>query len=195
MTSSQDVGAPSHEEVQWHSIDWASCHRHVRRLQTRIVKATQEGRWNKVKALQHLLTHSFAAKALAVKRVTENQGKRTPGVDGETWSTPQAKSQAVLSLKRRGYKPLPLKRVYIPKSNGKMRPLGIPTMKDRAMQALYLLALEPVAESLADRNSYGFRSQRSPADAIGQCYTVLSQKAAPSWILEGDIKGCFDHAS
>jgi RNA-directed DNA polymerase len=126
MTSSQDVGAPSHEEVQWHSIDWASCHRNVRRLQTRIVKATQEGRWNKVKALQHLLTHSFAAKALAVKRVTENQGKRTPGVDGQTWSTPQAKSQAILSLKRRGYKPLPLKRVYIPKSNGKMRPLGIP---------------------------------------------------------------------
>lgn len=193
MTSSPDVGAPSHEEEQWHSIDWASCHRHVRRLQTRIVKATQEGRWNKVKALQHLLTHSFAAKALAVKRVTENQGKRTPGVDGETWSTPQAKSRAVLSLKRRGYKPLPLKRVYIPKSNGKMRPLGIPTMRDRAMQALYLLALEPVAESLADRNSYGFRPQRSPADAIGQCYTVLSQKAAPPWILEGDIKGCFDH--
>jgi N-terminal domain of reverse transcriptase len=124
MTSSQDVGAPSHEEVQWHSIDWASCHRHVRRLQTRIVKATQEGRWNKVKALQHLLTHSFAAKALAVKRVTENQGKRTPGVDRETWSTPQAKSQAVLSLKRHSYKPLPLKRVYIPKSNGKMRPPG-----------------------------------------------------------------------
>jgi RNA-directed DNA polymerase len=82
-----------------------------------------------VKALQHLLTHSFAAKALAVKRVTENQGKRTPGVDGQTWSTPQAKSQAVLSLTRRGYKPLPLKRVYIPKSNGKMRPLGIPMVR------------------------------------------------------------------
>jgi N-terminal domain of reverse transcriptase len=83
MASSQDVGAPSHEEEQWHSIDWASYHRHVRRLQTRLVKATQEGRWNKVKALQHLLTHSFAAKALAVKRVTENQGKRTPGVEGQ----------------------------------------------------------------------------------------------------------------
>jgi RNA-directed DNA polymerase len=129
MTSSQDVGAPSREEVQWHSIDWASCHRHVRRLQTRIVKATQEGRWNKVKALQHLLTHSFTAKAVAVKRVTENQGKRTPGVDGQAWSTPQAKSQAVLSLKRRGYQPLPLKRVYIPKSNGKMRPLGMPMVR------------------------------------------------------------------
>jgi RNA-directed DNA polymerase len=193
MTSSTDEGAPSHQDVQWHSIDWASCHQQVRRLQTRIVKATQAGRWNKVKALQYLLTHSFAAKALAVKRVTENQGKRTPGVDGETWSTPQAKSQAILSLRRRGYQPLPLKRVYIPKSNGKLRPLGIPTMKDRAMQALYLLALEPVAECLADKNSYGFRPQRSAADAIGQCYTVLCQKAAPAWILEGDIKACFDN--
>src|SRR5215472_6339880 len=77
MTPSTDEGAPSHQDLQWHSIDWASCHRQVRRLQTRIVKATQAGRWNKVKALQYLLTHSFAAKALAVKRVTENQGKRT----------------------------------------------------------------------------------------------------------------------
>lgn len=193
MTSLPDEGAPSHQDMQWHSIDWASCHQQVRRLQTRIVKATQAGRWNKVKALQYLLTHSFAAKAWAVKRVTENQGKRTPGVDGETWSTPQAKSQAILSLKRRGYQPLPLKRVYIPKSTGKMRPLGIPTMKDRAMQALHLLALEPVAEGLADKNSYGFRPQRSAADAMEQCYTVLCQKTAPAWILEGDIKACFDN--
>ncbi|MEW3863880.1 reverse transcriptase N-terminal domain-containing protein, partial [Pseudomonas aeruginosa] len=77
-------------------------------------------------------------KALAVRRVTENQGKKTPGVDGITWSTPEAKSQAMLSIKRRGYRPQPLKRVYIPKANGKMRPLGIPTMRDRAMLALYL---------------------------------------------------------
>src|SRR5215471_16835109 len=160
MTSSTDEGAPSHQDVQWHRIDWASCHQQVRRLQTRIVKATQAGRWNKVKALQYLLTHSFAAKALAVKRVTENQGKRTPGVDRETWSTPQAKSKAVQSLKRRGYCPKPLRRVYIPKANGKLRPLGIPTMRDRAMQALYLLALDPVSETLADQNSYGFRQGR-----------------------------------
>jgi len=99
-------------------------------MQARIVKATQEGRWRKVKALQWLLTHSRSAKALAVKRVTENQGKRTAGVDGKTWGTPEAKLNAMLSLKRCGYKPSPLKRVYIPKTNGKQRPLGIPTMKD-----------------------------------------------------------------
>ena len=189
------AGAPSHESVTWHSIDWAKCHREVRRLQARIVKATWEGKHGKVKALQWILTHSFSGKALAVRRVTENQGKKTPGVDGVTWSTPEAKSQAMLSLRRCGYRPQPLRRVYIPKANGKMRPLGIPTMKDRAMQALYLLALEPVAETTADRRSFGFRPERSTADAIEQCFKALSKKVAPQWILEGDIKGCFDNIS
>jgi RNA-directed DNA polymerase len=106
-------------------MDWSKYERKVRRLQARIVKATREGRWNKVKALQRLLTHSFGGKALAVKRVTENQGKRTSGVDGVLWYTPAAKLKAIESLQHRGYEPLPLRRVYIPKSNGKQRPLGI----------------------------------------------------------------------
>jgi RNA-directed DNA polymerase len=187
--------AASDLEMNWHQIHWAGCHQQVRRLQARIVKATQEGRWNKVKALQWLLTHSWSGKVIAVKRVTENHGKKTPGVDGETWSTPSTKLLAVLSLRRRGYQPLPLRRVFIPKSNGKSRPLGIPTMKDRAMQALHLLALEPVAESTADKNSYGFRPERSTADARGQCFKVLANADRAQWILEGDIKGCFDNIS
>ncbi|WAR43584.1 group II intron reverse transcriptase/maturase [Methylomonas rapida] len=187
--------ASSGMETNWHSINWSKFYQNVRRLQARIVKANQEGRWGKVKALQWLLTHSYSGKAIAVRRVTENQGKNTPGVDGKTWSTPEAKSEAILSLKRHGYQPFPLKRVYIPKSNGKKRPLGIPTMKDRAMQALHLLALEPVAETTADRNSYGFRPERSTADAHVQCYIVLAKKASPAWILEGDITGCFDNIS
>jgi RNA-directed DNA polymerase len=195
MSAATAVCAASGLEVDWHGIDWAKCHQQVRRLQARIVKATQEGRWGKVKALQWLLTHSFSGKAIAVKRVTENQGKKTPGVDGATWPTPEAKSQAMLSLKGRGYKPLPLRRVYIPKSNGNMRPLGIPTMKDRAMQALHLLALEPVSETTADRNSYGFRPERSTADSVEQCYKVLAHHFRPQWVLEGDIKGCFDNIS
>jgi RNA-directed DNA polymerase len=195
MNAATTACAASGLEVEWHGINWAECHRQVRRLQARIVKATQEGRFGKVKALQWLLTHSFSGKAIAVKRVTENQGKKTPGVDGKTWPTPEAKSQATLSLKRRGYQPLPLRRVYIPKSNGKLRPLGIPAMKDRAMQALHLLALEPVAETTADRNSYGFRPERSTADAIEQCFIALANKRSAKWILEGDIKGCFDNIS
>jgi RNA-directed DNA polymerase len=130
---------------------------------------------------------------LAVKRVTENEGKRTAGVDRQLWSTPESKSQAVQDLNRRGYKPLPLRRVYIPKSRTKMRPLGIPTMRDRAMEAVHLLALEPISETKADRNSYGFRPERATQDAIKQCFIILSMKTSVQWILEGDIKGCFDN--
>jgi RNA-directed DNA polymerase len=182
-------------EASWHEINWYKANQHVRRMQLRIAKATREGKMRKVKSLQRLLTHSFHSKALAVKRVTENQGKATPGVDGQTWSTPEAKSKAISSLDRKGYKPLPLRRVYIPKSNGKKRPLGIPTMKDRAMQALHKLALEPVAETLADGNSYGFRPERACADAIAQSFITLGRSYSAQWILEGDIKSCFDEIS
>lgn len=187
--------APPTKVQEWHQIDWATAHASVRKLQARIVKATQEGRWGRVQALQWLLTHSFHGKAIAVKRVTENQGKRTAGVDGETWSTPKSKAEAILKMGRRDYRPSPLKRVRIPKANGDTRPLGIPTMMDRAMQALHLLGLAPVAETTADRDSYGFRTGRSCADAIGSLFTTLSQKLSAQWVLEADIKGCFDNIS
>jgi len=189
------VGASFHGVTDWHAIDWQSANHNVRRLQARIVQATKEKRWGKVKALQRLLTHSFSGKALAVRRVTENQGKNTPGVDKVTWNTPQKKLNAVYSLRQQDYHPQPLRRVSIPKKNGKKRNLGIPAMKDRAMQALYLLALDPVAETTADPNSYGFRLGRSTADAIGQCFGILARQDSPQWILEGDIKSCFDQIS
>lgn len=130
-----------------------------------------------------------------LRRVTENQGKRTAGVDRELWDSPEVRWKAIGRLKRRGYRPLPLRRVYIPKANGKERPLGIPTMLDRAMQALYLLALEPVSEGTSDPNSYGFRINRSTADAMSQLFVSLSQKASAQWVLEADIKELFDHIS
>jgi RNA-directed DNA polymerase len=174
----------------WHQINWASCHRQVRSLQRRTVQAVQAGVWGKVKRLSYLLVHSFAGRALAVKRVTENTGKKTPGGDGDLWDTPTKKAHAVTRIGRwRDYRPAPLKRISIPKKNGTPRPLSIPTLSDRARQAVYLQALPPIAETTGDQNSSGFRPKRRWADAIDQCFKVLRQKTSATWILEGDIQG------
>lgn len=185
----------SGEPTNWASIDWRRVNRNVRGMQLRIAQATKEGDWRRVKALQRFLTRSLSARALAVRRVTQNQGKRTSGVDHILWSEPAQKWEAISTLRPRGYKPKPLRHVFIPKSNGKERPLGIPTMKDRAMQALYLLALEPVAECTSDPHSYGFRQGRSTHDAAEQNFRCLSRTTSATWILEADIRGCFDHIS
>jgi RNA-directed DNA polymerase len=187
------AGAPKDKTGTWGKIDWINARREVRRLQIRIAKAVLENRWNKVKTLQHLLTRSFHAKLLAVKRVTSNKGKKTPGVDGILWKTAKVRWRAACSLRRRGYKPQPLRRIYIPKKNGRKRPLSIPTMFDRAMQALYKLALAPVAETTADGNSYGFRESRSCADATAAAFNALSKPNSAPWVLEADITGCFDN--
>jgi RNA-directed DNA polymerase len=169
--------------------------RSVKRLQMRIAKAAKEGKHRRVSALQWLLAHSRLAKLLAVRRVTSNKGRTTPGVDGVVWKTSRQKMAAVTQLRRRGYRALPLRRVYIPKKSGKVRPLGIPTMRDRAMQALYAFTLAPIAETRADPNSYGFRYGRYCADALAQCHVALSRSSCSPWILEADIKSCFDEIS
>lgn len=188
-------GASSACQTDWNAIDWTEVEKQVRRLQVRIAKAVREGCHGKAKALQWILSHSFSAKLAAVKRVTQNQGSHTAGVDKVVWTTSKQKMQAANSIYRRGYQPQPLRRIYIPKKNGKQRPLSIPTMADRAQQALYLLALEPISETLADKNTYGFRPKRSCADAIDQCFKVLSRNNSAQWVLEGDIKSCFDTIS
>jgi RNA-directed DNA polymerase len=192
--ATSSTGAFPTKSISWKATPWPKASELVRRLQMRIAKAMRERKRGKVKALQRLLTHSFSAKLLAVKRVTENSGRKTPGVDGVIWKSEKEKMQAVQTLKQKGYQPQPLRRIYIPKkgSTTKMRPLGIPVMQCRAMQALYLLALEPIAETKADKNSYGFRMKRSCADAIEQCFKALAKKSSAQWILEGDIRSCFD---
>ena len=182
--------------IAWNQIDWEKAEALVNRLQIRIVKAAQKGCWNLVKRLQHLLVNSFYAKLLAIKRVTTNRGKNTPGIDGRLWKTSKDKAKAVEELNNIGYRAQPLKRVYIEKFGKKeKRPLSIPTMKDRAMQALHLQAIAPIAETTTDRTSSGFRLYRSPHDAMQYTFLMLGRKTAPQWILEGDIKGCFDNIS
>ena len=197
MTSAKKemVHSLTERELNWRSIDCGKARREVRRLQMRIAKAVKEGKYGRVKSLQWILTHSFHAKTLAVKRVTSNKGKNTPGVDGVIWRGARAKMQAILSLRQHGYKAQPLRRTYIPKKNGKKRPLSIPTMYDRAMQALYKLALAPIAETTADRNSYGFREGRSCADAIAAAFNALSKPNSATWVLKIDITGCYDNIS
>ena len=183
-------------KLRWSQINWTEAEEQVSRLQIRIVKATLEQKWRLVKRLQYLMTNSFYAKAIAVKRVITNKGKRTPGIDGELWKTDAEKMKAVNELNCQIYHAKPLKRIYIEKfGKTEKRPLGIPTMRDRAMQALQLLALEPVAETTADRISFGFRKYRSPEDAREYAFRILSRKDSPQWILEGDIKSCFDKIS
>ena len=188
------TGAPLAYALNWDSINWKKVVKQVKRLQMRIAKATRENKHGKVKALQWMLTHSFYAKLMAVKRVTQNQGRNTPGIDNIVWRTSSQKMKAALSITRKGYKPKPLKRIYIPKKKGK-RPLSIPAMSDRSQQALHLLALEPVVETMADPNSYGFRPKRSAADAIEQCHLALCRRHSAQWVFSGDIKACFDKIS
>jgi len=162
-----NAGAPVDNAVNWRSIDWAQAHREVRRLQMRIAKAVNEGRWNRVRSLQYLFSHSFYAKLMAVKRVTSNKGRRSPGVDGVLWQGSRAKWRAACSLRRRGYKPQPLRRIYILKKNGKKRPLSIP-MYDRAMQALYKLTL------LAERG-LSLSQEKTVITHIKHGFTFLGQ--------------------
>ena len=195
MENTIESAAPTSKPEGWHSIDWKKVQMFVGKAQMCIAQAMAEKDFRRVARLRRNLIRSWQAKALAVRRVTENQGKRTSGVDCVLWDTPEKKWGAISCLVSKGYRAKPLRRVWIPKANGKERPLGIPTMKDRAMQALHLLALEPAVECASDPNSYGFRKGRSTHDARSQLFVVLSQKASAEWVLDADIKGFFDNIS
>ncbi len=186
--------------ADWDSVQWDIHKRHVRRLQERIFRATREKDWVKVKNLQKLLVRSHSARLLAVRRVTqENKGKYTPGIDGRTYATSNERVELVKEVCQTNvfnYKCKPLRRVYIPKSSGDKRPLGIPTVKDRVMQMLVKLALEPEWEARFEPHSQGFRPGRRCMDAIWQIWNsirVLRTQKKSEWILDADISGCFDN--
>lgn len=187
--------AVSDTSISWDEINFKEVERCVKKLQKRIALAYDNDEADKAISLQHKMVHSFYAKVLAVKHVTSNRGNRTPGVDKEVWDTSEKKMEAVLGLNRRGYKPKPLKRIQIMKPNGKLRPLSIPTFKDRAMQTLYKFALEPIAEVTADNGSYGFRPKRSARDAVKACAGILAANPNTQWVLKADIQSCFDDMS
>lgn len=187
--------AASDPASQWGQIDFRKAEACVKKLQNRISVAWKNDEFERAASLQHKLVHSFYAKALSVQIVSTNRGKDAPGIDNILWEEPEDKWNALVSMKSRGYSSMPLRRRYIPKPNGKLRPLSIPAMKDRAMQTLYKLALEPIAEVTGDLHSYGFRLGRSTRQAIGRCMEILSKPSSPQWILEADIQACFDNIS
>ncbi|NEO74461.1 group II intron reverse transcriptase/maturase [Moorena sp. SIO3H5] len=183
--------------THWQSIDWQKANRVVKNLRRRIFKATREKRWKTLRNLQRLLMKSYSNILLAVRRCTQlNQGKRTPGVDGLVVLNPTGRGILVDSLtKFIPWKPLPAKRVYIPKSKGKKRPLGIPTLIDRCLQAIVKNALEPCWEAQFEGISYGFRPGRSAHDALEKIFRGIRPNGRKKWVVDADIKGCFDNIS
>lgn len=176
---------------EWNQIPWRKLERIVFKLQKRIYRASQRGDVKTVHKLQKLLMSSWAAKCIAVRRITQdNQGKKTAGVDGVKSLTPKARMSLVGRLEITG-KASPTRRVWIPKPGKKeKRPLGIPTIYDRALQALVKMALEPEWEAKFEPESYGFRPGRSPHDAVEAIFQHLRMK--PKYILDADISKCFD---
>lgn len=179
----------------WNTVDWRKTNRIVSNLRQRIFRATQTAQLKKVRSLQRLLMRCYSNTVNSVRKVTQiNKGKNTAGVDKLVIKTPKARGVLVEILRKLiPWKPYPTRRVYIPKSSGKQRPLGIPSIIDRCLQAIVKNALEPFWESKFEGSSYGFRPGRSPHDAIGKIYLIARPNKTKKWVLDADIKGCFDN--
>ncbi|MFE9890740.1 reverse transcriptase domain-containing protein, partial [Streptomyces scopuliridis] len=190
------ANGPQGEPLDWHRIDWASTEENVRRLRQRIFKATQEGDLGRVRNLQKLMLRSRSNTLVSVKRETQqSKGRKTAGIDRERALTPQARARMAVDIDQQTqpWRAKPVKRVYIPKSNGKQRPLGIPVMRDRVVQARVKNALEPEWEARFESRSYGFRPGRGCHDAIQAIFSTAKGKAAKrQWVLDADLAAAFD---
>lgn len=186
-----------HPDTDWNTIDWHQEERRVRNLRQRIFRATQAGDWKRVRSLQKLMLHSRANRLVSVRRVTQiNAGKNTPGVDKVLLKTPAARGWMVDYLANYTLeRAKPARRVYIPKANGKLRPLGIPVVIDRCVQAMVKNALEPSWEARFEGCSYGFRPGRGCHDAIEKIYGLARPNKLKKWVFDADIKGAFDNIS
>jgi RNA-directed DNA polymerase len=193
----QDLANGTEKQTNWNAINWRKANRTVRNLRQRIFRATQEGNLNKVRSLQKLMLKSYSNRLVSVRRVAQiNAGKNTPGVDKLVIKTPAARGRMVDALAHYSlWKAKPARRVYIPKANGKLRPLGIPVIVDRCLQSMMKNALEPAWEAKFDGTSYGFRPGRSCHDAIEKIFVLARPNKTKKWVLDADIKGAFDNIS
>src|SRR5262249_27550707 len=187
--------SPAQGPCDWNAINWRKAAEFVRQLRQEIFRATREGDLKKVRTLQRIMLRCYESRVMAVRRRTQcNGGENTPGGDKVVHKTPEASGRLVDRLGEfEPWKPLPARRVYIPKADGRQRPLGIPAIMDRALQAMVKDALEPYREALFEDSSYGFRPGRCQHDAVQRIYNLASAKGNRRWVLDADIKGAFDN--
>lgn len=190
--------AESHEILEWSQINWKAVNSTVVRFRRRIFRAARNGKWKKLRSLQRLFVSSDSNLLYSIRHVTYGSGRHTPGLDEVVYTTPQERVKAYNELKDvdlGAHRPLPVRRIYVPKPDGRMRPIGIPTIKDRIIQSVIKNALEPEWESKFEGSSYGFRPSRSVNDAINRIYVTLNKPGSRVWVLDADISQCFDSIS